>query len=78
MQKLTGIFKNTSLNSIKSIDKVKAILDKIVQDYISDTLDTTGEDLNFGDGIIGYDNEKQLIQDFFDYAKSYFDLKESK
>jgi len=74
-----GISEKTSLNPIKSIDEVEAILkekiQELVQDYIDETIETAGEDLDFGKGVIGYDNKKQLIQDFFDYAKGYFDLK---
>jgi len=80
-EELAGISEKTSLNPIKSIDEVEAILkekiQELVQDYIDETIETAGEDLDFGNGVIGYDNKKQLIQDFFDYAKGYFDLKES-
>jgi hypothetical protein len=56
--------------NIGDIDTIETILNGLVEEYISDTLDTAGDDLDFGDGKIGYKNKKDLIQDFILYLES--------
>jgi hypothetical protein len=70
MQQLAGVINESQLNeneSIKTLSEAKEILNEVVQDYISDSGDTAGEDLDWGKGVTGYDSKKQLIQDFIDY-----------
>jgi hypothetical protein len=57
--------------NINDIDTVETLLNELVEEYISDTLDIAGDDLDFGDGKIGYKNKKDLIQDFILYLESF-------
>jgi hypothetical protein len=54
---------------ILTIGEAEDFLNDCVQDYINDTIDTAGEDLDFGNGVIGFDNGKQLIEDFINYLQ---------
>jgi len=56
---------------ILTISKAKEFLEDLVQDYINDTITTAGANLDFGLGVIGFDNEKQLIEDFINYLEGY-------
>ena len=55
--------------NIDDIDTVETVLNEFVEEYISDTLDIAGDDLDFGGGKIGYKDKKDLIQDFILYLK---------
>ena len=56
---------------ILSIGEAEDFLNAWVQSYIDDTIDTAGEELDFGDGVIGFDNGEQLIKDFIDYLLQF-------
>lgn len=66
MQQLAGVKKQLNEN-ITNINGVRSLLEKLVNDYIGETMDVAGEDLDWGAGVTGFENERQLIQDFIDY-----------
>ena len=71
MQELAGV-KNQLNENITNIREVKALLMKLVDNYIGETMDVAGKDLNWGAGVTGFENERQIIQDFIDYiAEEY-------
>jgi hypothetical protein len=71
MQQLAGVKKQLNEN-INNINEVESLLKRLVDNYISETLDVAGEDLDWGAGVTGFENERQLIQDFIDYiAEEY-------
>ena len=59
--------------NINNIDTVETVLNELVKKYISDTLDIAGKDLDFGNGIIGYEDKNYLIQDFILYLEGTID-----
>jgi hypothetical protein len=66
MQQLAGVKKQLNEN-ITNISEVESLLKKLVNDYVGETMDVAGEDLNWGAGVIGFENKSQIIQDFIDY-----------
>jgi hypothetical protein len=71
MQQLAGVKKQLNEN-ITNIREAKALLMKLVDNYIGETMDVAGEDLDWGAGVTGFENERQIIQDFIDYiAEEY-------
>jgi hypothetical protein len=66
MQQLAGVKKQLNEN-ITNVREIESLLKKLVDNYISETIDVAGEDLDWGGGITGFDNEKQIINDFIDY-----------
>ena len=66
MQQLAGVKKQLNEN-ITNVREIRSLLEKLVNDYINETIDVAGEDLNWGNGVMGFEKESQLIQDFVDY-----------
>jgi len=71
MQQLAGV-KNQLNENITNIREVKALLMRLVDNYIGETMDAAGEDLDWGAGVMGYDSENQVIQDFVDYINEEY------
>jgi len=74
MQQLAGIItegqvkkKKLLKENINNIDDVETKLVELIEDYISDTQDIAGEDLDFGAGKYGYEDDKALFKDFILY-----------
>jgi len=59
---------------ILTIDDIEEFLNDLVQAYIQETIDTAGKELDFGDGVIGFENKKQLIEDFINYLQGSLNL----
>ena len=66
MQKLAGVLNE----NISTATEAEKILTGLVQDYISDAIDSAGEELDWGKGIMGYDDKNQLVKDFITYLES--------
>ena len=62
-------FLNAWVQSDEATFFISSFLKAWVQSYIEDTIDTAGEELDFGGGVIGFDNGEQLIKDFIKYLQ---------
>ena len=59
---------------ILDINDVEKRLEELIGEYISDTQDIAGEDLDFGAGEFGYKDDKALFKDFILYILRRYDI----
>jgi hypothetical protein len=57
-------------DKIKNIAQAQAILTELVNDYIADSIDSGGDELDWGNDVTGYETKSQLIKDFILYAEA--------
>jgi len=81
MQQLAGIITEGQAKkgkllkeNINNINDVEKRLEELIREYISDTQDIAGEDLDFGAGEFGYKDDKALFKDFILYILRRYDI----
>ena len=57
---------------ILTFEQVETVLNTLVEDYLSDLSDncTPEGNIDWGNGVLGYESEEQLLQDLITYIQN--------
>jgi hypothetical protein len=55
-----------------TFEQVETVLNELVEDYLEGVAQSTNEDgiINWGNGVLGYESEEQLLEDLITYIQN--------